>query len=355
MKTKINININKDDSELNDFLYCWGKFNTRPNKIIIYNSYSRQLFSEVISEYMKEKNVFTEVIPTEESLIINDKMLVKINEDFYISYLIVDRMNEDSAIHDIVFYFKNYDSELELVNELIDKLDGCLLDYKIEESCIKLNTLTLSQSGLDIESIDFNDIDTEDIELYYSKDTLKEVNQLIKNIKKSKKGLSVFYGPRGTGKTSMLKYLSEKVEKMVLFVPNNMMDNTINNPEFRKFLRKHHNPLLVIDDCEVVFSELFTRSNIFSSNLLQLIDGPLSDTLSLNVLLIFNFESVDEIDHSILECNSLLDVVEFDMLDEDQANDLANAIGSKKKYKTKTKLVDIMKKRNPSDIKKIGL
>ena len=59
---KINININKDDSELNDFLHCWGQFGTRPNKIIIYNSFSKDEFIEVLTNYTIEKNVFTEMV-----------------------------------------------------------------------------------------------------------------------------------------------------------------------------------------------------------------------------------------------------------------------------------------------------
>lgn len=354
IKTKLNININKDDSDLNDFLYCWSKFGSRPNKVIIYNSYLKDTFSDVISEYIQEKNVFTEVIPSDTSIILNDKMLVKLNENLYLSYLIIDRTNENSVIHDIAFFFNNYEEELNNINEIISKLDDCIFDIDIDISYGKINTITLSQNGLDIENINFSGLD-EDIEYYYTSNTLKEVNKLSKLIKKSHKGLSLLQGPRGTGKTSIINYLSEKLDKTIIFVPSNMMDITFNNPEFKNFLKKHQNSFLIIDDCEMLFNQIFTKSNLFVNNLLQLVDGPLSDSLNINILMIFNTDDVIEIDESLLDCNNLLGMVEFDLLDSDESNELSKHIGSKKKYQNKTKLIDIIKKRHTTPQKKVGL
>jgi len=354
IKTNLNININKDDSDLNDFLYCWSKFGSRPNKVIIYNSYLKVAFSDVISEYIEEKNVFTEVIPSETSIILNDKMLVKLSDNLYLSYLIIDRTNENSVIHDITFFFKNYEEELNNINEIIEKLDDCIFDIDVDIPYGKINTITLTQNGLDIENINFSGLDDE-VDYYYTRDTLKEVDKLIKSIKKSNKGLSIIHGPRGTGKTSVINYLSEKIDKNMIFVPSNMIDITFNNPEFKTFLRKHQNSILVIDDCEMMFNQIFTKSNLFVNNLLQLVDSPLSDSLNINILMIFNVDDIIEIDESLMECNNLIGMVEFDMLDVDTSNDLSKHIGSKKKYQNKTKLIDIIKKRYTTPQKKVGL
>ena len=85
-----------------------------------------------------------------------------------------------------------------------------------------------------------------------------------------------------------------------------MIDSTINNPEFKRFIRRYQNPILIIDDCEMMFSETYNRSNILVNNLLQLIDGFLSDSIQANVITIFNVDDVDEIDHSLLDCNNLI-------------------------------------------------
>jgi hypothetical protein len=350
---KINININKDDSELNDFLHCWGKFGSRPNKLIIYNSFIKDEFITVISEYSKEKNVFTEVVPADESNIVNDKVLAMISENLYLSYLVLDRNNENSFIHEITFFFKDYESEIKNVNDILEKLDDCVIDFQEESSQTKLNTITIGASGLEIEPLQLKGLDSE-IDMYYNELTLKSVNKLIKTIKKSDKGLSIFFGPRGSGKTSILTNISDKLDRIIIFIPNNLIESTINNPEFKKFLMKHPKPVIVLDDCEVIFNDVYYKSNVVVNNLLQMIDGFLSDSIDLNVIAIFNTDDESDIDQSLLECNNLLDVVEFERLDEEESNDLSIHLGSKKKYKNKTKLIDIIKKRNCAGDKKVG-
>ena len=58
----LNININKDDSELNDFLFCWEQFSTRPNKIVIHNTYSTKSFNEALSKHIEERNSFNNIL-----------------------------------------------------------------------------------------------------------------------------------------------------------------------------------------------------------------------------------------------------------------------------------------------------
>jgi Tfp pilus assembly pilus retraction ATPase PilT len=47
----------------------------------------------------------------------------------------------------------------------------------------------------------------DNVELYYNQKTLKNINKLVKSIKKSDKGLSILYGQRGTGKTNTISYM----------------------------------------------------------------------------------------------------------------------------------------------------
>jgi hypothetical protein len=67
-----------------------------------------------------------------------------------------------------------------------------------------------------------------------------------------------------------------------------------------------------------------------------------------------NIEDEDEIDPSLLECNNLIEVVEFETLSEEESNDLAKHIGSNKKYKNKNKVIDIIKKRSNNEEVEIG-
>ena len=341
-KSGVNLNIDKDDYHLNDYLICWEKFGHRPNKILIHNTYSGKLFDEVISKYTLEKNVFTEVIPDTEELIINDKLFIKIDEDCYLSYIVGDRLSESSFIDSISFYYAN---GYEKVQDFIDELNDCVLDYEDDDSN-KLNTIGLSINGLEIEPISLHNIDLDNVDNYYNTETFRRVEKAVKQIKKADKGLTVFYGERGSGKTSIINYISSKLDRIVIFIPNNMIDHTINNPEFRKFIKKYDKPVLVLDDCEIAFTENYGRSNMFTSNLLQMVDGFLSDSINCNIVTIFNIDDEEEIDPSLLECNNLIDVIEFEMLTDEESNLLAKHIQSNKKYKNKTKLIDIIKKRS---------
>ena len=341
-KSGVNLNIGKDDYHLNDYLVCWEKFGHRPNKILIHNTYSGKLFDEVITKYVIEKNVFTEVIPDTEELIINDKLFIKLDEGCYISYIVADRLSESSFIDSISFYYAN---GYEKVQDFIDELNDCVLDYE-EDDSNKLNTIGLSLNGLEIEPISLHNIDLDNVDNYYNTETFRRVEKAVKQIKKADKGLTVFYGERGSGKTSIINYISSKLDRIVIFIPNNMIDHTINNPEFRKFIKKYDKPVLVLDDCEIAFTENYGRSNMFTSNLLQMVDGFLSDSINCNIVTIFNIDDEEEIDPSLLECNNLIDVIEFEMLSDEESNLLAKHIQSNKKYKNKTKLIDIIKKRS---------
>jgi hypothetical protein len=133
-----------------------------------------------------------------------------------------------------------------------------------------------------------------------------------------------------------------------------MLEHTINNPDFRKFIKKYNKVLLVLDDCEMSFNEYFVKSNFIVNNLLQLVDGFLSDSIDLSIVAIFNVEDSEEIDHNLLNCNNLIDVINFDELSESESNELADHLGDKTKYKNKAKLIDIIKKRKVLDNKKLG-
>lgn len=350
----LKININKDDNNSNDFLYCWSKFQDRPNKITIYSGFSKEGFNSVISEYNEYKNSSIELIPADDIDIINDRSIIKINDNIYLTYSILDRESENSFIHEVIFFYKS-EEDLNDINLLMDKLGRYNIELDDNDDAIKLSTVFLSQNGIELEPISANDVD-ESIELFYNEDTFKSINKLSKILKKSNKGLTVMYGERGTGKTSIINYLSEKLNKIIIYIPNNMLDITINSPEFRSFLKRYQNPLIVLDDCEMIFNELYSKSNMYVNNIIQMLDGLLADSIELNIITIFNVDNEDEIDHVLLDCNSLIDVIEFELLSEDESNELAKHLGSKKKYKNKNRLIDIIKNDNSNNKhKKIGL
>jgi hypothetical protein len=348
-RSSLNLNVTKDDYNLNDFIYCWDRFGNRPNRVVIHNTYSTKLFNKVMSDFILDKNVFTEIIPDSEEVIINDKILAKLDERCYLSYVVADRNMDNSFIDSITFY---YDGGYDGIQTFVEELNDCVLDY-CEDDSNKLNTIGLSVNGLEIEPINLKE-ENDNVDLFYSTSTFKSVTKAIKGIKKAEKGLTLLYGERGTGKTSVINHIASKLDRIVIFIPSSMIEHTINNPEFRKFIKKYEKPILVLDDCEVFFNDTYSKTSPLAINILQMVDGFLSDTMNVNIIAIMNVEDEDEIDPSLLECNNLIEVIEFEPLSEEESNDLAKHIGSNKKYKNKTKVIDIIKKRNSEEEVVIG-
>ncbi len=349
-KNNLKININKDDSSLNDFLYLWDIFKSRPNKVLIHGTFDYKETESFFEQYEKV-NKFTEIICLETDDIINDKVLIKSSDTVFISYIAVDKLTDSAVISDITIYYNSSEDANE-VNEIIKSISEYQLVDELEEH--NLNVVSLSGNSIELDEIKFDDIDGENIEEYYSKQTFKSINKWIKKSKKQKSGLSIFYGQRGTGKSSMIKYLATKLNRNLIFVPNNLVDLTINSSDFTKFLRKHENPILVLDDCEMIFNEFFTKSNIIANNLMQLVDGLLANKLNISIIAIFNLEDKNEIDHNLIDCNNLIDIIEFTDLSNSEANQLSELLGYKQKHKNDIRLLDLINNNKSNNKRRLG-
>lgn len=341
-ETTLNLNINSDDTELNDFLYIWDQFESRPNKIIIHNTYIGQDFMKIISEYIIDKNVLTELIPTTDNYIYNEKICIKINDNIYASFILLNSSSEESTANQLLFYYKT-DEDSKQIETIINDLEDSILDDEEDIDTNKLNTIYYNQNNIDLEPLE-NKIDLNNIEAYYNSKTMNDINSLIKIIKKSNKGLSILHSDKGMGKTNMIYYISENLDNTTIFIPNNMIENVFNNPDFRKILKKYKKPLLILDDCEMIFSEYYNKSNTITNNLLQMIDGLLSDVINVNIITIFNVTNIKDIDHNLIESNNLLKIIQFNELNIEESNNLSDSLGRKKHYKNNNKLINIIKK-----------
>jgi len=343
------INIHDDNYELNDFLIIFEKFGERPNKIVIHDTFTGKDFESLIKA--NSVNKLTEYIPSEDDYLLNQKVLVSLNDDIYCSYVLIDMMSENCLVSDVTFFYKNGSDE-EFIEKIISEICNCVIDYE-KDTINKFNTMSLTSNSIELEPFSV-DVDSIEIEGRYNEDTIKKAEKLQKKIRKSNKGLSVLCGDRGVGKTTLAKHICSKIDRMTIFIPNNMVDLTINGPEFKNFIKKFEKLLIVIDDCEFMSNNQLIRMNPFSNNIIQLVDGFLSDNLNLQVILIFN-DLEEDIDENILDCNSLLDVIEVDDLDSELATELSKNLGYNKKYKDSIRLIDVVQNKKMDKIEKIGL
>lgn len=345
------INYTSDSKETNWFLFCLDKFGKLPNTFILHDMFIGNAFIDSIKA--EEVNSVIELLDSEEK-IINQKSLHKISDSIYISFIELEKNTDEFFVTEVVFYYSEK-SDLEIINSIIDTLNNVKIeeDFFEEPKKSKLNVVSIAPDRLFLQPIDLNMEDKVSPEEKYPQEVLKNFKKLKKKIKNSKKGLSIFYGERGLGKTEMVKHLISELDKTSIFIPSNSLDLTINNPDFKNLLNK--DMLLIIDDCEFFSNVQISKMNFITNNVIQLVDGILSDHLNLHIILIFNEESIDDIDENVLDCNNLLETIEFKELDVEMSKELSKTLGFNKKYKTPQRLVDVVNSRSCDSKIKMGI
>jgi hypothetical protein len=348
---KININYTSDSKETNWFLFCLEKFNNLPNTFILHDMFIGEEFINLLKS--EEINSVIELLDSDEK-IINQKSLHRLSDSIYVSFIELEKNSDEYFITEVIFYYTQK-SDLEQINELLDKLNNIKIedDFFEEPKKSKLNIISVAPDRLFLQPIDLNLEDKVNLEEKYNGEVIKDIKKLKKKIKNSKKGISIFYGERGLGKTEMVKHLISELDKTSIFIPSNSLDLTINNPDFKNLINKEN--LLIIDDCEFFSNVQISKMNFVTNNILQLVDGIISDHLNLHIILIFNEESIDDIDENILDCNNLIEVIEFKELDKDMSNELSKTIGYNKKYKTNQRLVDVINGKSCDSKTKMGI
>lgn len=181
-----------------------------------------------------------------------------------------------------------------------------------------------------------------DVALNYGDDFIPVYNKIVKRLNnKDDKGIVLFHGVAGTGKTSLIKYLIKKVNKEVIFIPPSMAES-ITSPSFIPFLMDHPNSILVLEDAERVLQDRAATGNHNQgvSNILNVSDGILGDCLSIQVIATFNTD-LKNIDNALLRKGRLIAEHEFKPLEVDRANRLLESLGKKHRVTKATILTDI--------------
>lgn len=340
---KLNLNINKDELIVNDFLQSWESINKRPSKINIYKSYDSEKFKKYFEGKFIEQVVQKDIIPFEDINIINERYFCKLSNTILLTYTIYDSLSDDCFVGELSFYYDFKESDE--LNNLIEELDEFILSEEIENQEDKNNlfSVVINQNGFDLEPIKNPDLSISSIENCYNDDVLKSIKKMSKKLLKNKKGLNIIHGERGTGKSSVIYFLSEKlIDKQFIYLPSNYFDLTLNNPEFKSFLKKHSNSVIILDDCEIFFSEMYTKSNLVTVNILQMVDGLDSHNFNLNLILIMNCSDEKEIDTQLLSCNNLKDVIKVTPLKKNKVLEICKILKKKNKFDTPIRLVEIL-------------
>ena len=337
------------------------KRNTPDNYFIYETSYgtdvpSSQLyvhiFDEVPSTYKTNKTYTKDII----DYLISEKFepLTEINltvrrafdkpnvEIFYINrikktaVLIRTKYEKEESLYEAIFYYTLSNGSLEK-NFNIDKIT------KFEQLSKKSGiSLVKSEMGhLDTEEYELNVPDV-DIELNYGADFLKIHETIIKRLNtKNDKGIILFHGDPGTGKTSYIKYLTRLItEKEILFIPPSMAES-LSEPSIIPFLMEHKNSILIIEDAEKVISDReLNGSSVGVSNILNITDGILGDCVNIQIIATFNMKR-EKIDSALLRKGRLICEHKFSSLSVEDSNKLLKHLGKEKTVDKPTTLADI--------------
>ena len=176
--------------------------------------------------------------------------------------------------------------------------------------------------------------------LHYN-DDFKIIHQnILKNIKKKHtKGLYLFHGLPGTGKSTYIKYLIHRQNKKVIFLSPSMAGK-LDNIELTNFLLDNQNCVLVIEDAEELILSRDNQHNSKLSFLLNLTDGLLGECLGIQIIATFNTD-LKNIDKALLRKGRLTAIYEFKELELFKTNSLLKQLGNDVETKNPMVLADI--------------
>lgn len=227
-----------------------------------------------------------------------------------------DDLEEDEVekmVRVLSIYYK-----YENVQDVILFMNKHIIDNVSSEN--KIDIIVQTQMGF--EFIEHSIKPTEvDIDTMYNDDFRPVYDHVVEKLNNAGKGIVLFHGTAGTGKTTLIRHLTTVVKEKFVFVPINMIAH-ISSPSFIGDLIDNKGGILVIEDCENFIQDRAESQNSIVSSLLQVTDGILSDILGLKVICTFNTD-LTRVDPALLREGRLIAEYKFEELSEDKATELA--------------------------------
>jgi len=170
-----------------------------------------------------------------------------------------------------------------------------------------------------------------DVELNYGKKFVPIYEKTIDRLKNRNKGLYMFHGESGTGKSSFIKHLTTVVDKEFIFVPTSFIEKFVSDPEIFSILIKRKRCVLILEDAEKILISRERQDNEYISAILNLSDGILSDMLEASIIITYNCDDT-KIDKALKRKGRTMVDYKFDKLCIEDSKKLAKSlkINSKK-------------------------
>jgi len=348
-------NFNSPDNE--EYTFIVNEIQTVPCEFKVYN----QIYSEVFWNYIKtDYKIENENCIVKCNITIDEKdrqhkdynYIIRLenrdvfltfsdeiknyDEDEYEEY--VSENEKKNKIFDLVIYYGH--SETKFVTEkLLPEILKLVYIQKTDNRFFKISVSSMGGYELlpaYIKKLDF------DILHNYGEKFINVHEQIISKLKSSNGGLYLFHGEPGTGKTTYIrKLISELSEsKTIIYIPSYMMEH-IANPELISFISSYKDSILLLEDSENILTQNSEDRTQAVSNILNLSDGLLNDSLRVSIIATFNISGKRIMDKALLRAGRLQVYQKFNKLSAEEATKLSAKIGNNIIYKEPKTLAEI--------------
>lgn len=186
---------------------------------------------------------------------------------------------------------------------------------------------------------------------YYEDEISGNATNIINLINIRKKGMFLFHGEKGCGKTSFIKYIINNSTKDFYYV-NGESAGGFSSGTFLEFIAANSkNAVFIFEDMEHLITSRETKTNSVIADILNASDGILSDILSPIFIFTFNTK-VENIDPAFLRPGRLILEQEFSKLPFEKSKKVAKKIKVKLPENKDYSLAEIFELQNSSDILK---
>lgn len=221
--------------------------------------------------------------------------------------------SEPACYRLMVVWFKSETAEK--IQHFLNK--NCMFNPSTDN---KIHLVIQTKSGYEFRDFQLKVPDV-NVDTMYNDDFKPVYDHVVDKLNNGNKGVVLFYGVMGSGKTNLIKSLTSKVKKGFIFIPIGMID-VLSSPSFIGELIKHKGSVLVIEDCENYIEDRKINKSSVVSTILQITDGMLSDVLDIKVICTFNTD-LTQIDAALRREGRLIAEYEFKELTADKTKALS--------------------------------
>lgn len=355
---KVNLTLSNDIFDRREDVYAYEEFGKFTSRFFI----SEQIISSKFWDLLKNKykvksddimvhcDVQRDIKGREER---NYMYVVKKNKPYKIMFIFYDEKKvidpdlyetpeeQEDKIYELFIYFQ-YDAIKFIEDELLPEINSLVYTPPKDKSFF---VISRGSYGYELRNATVKDMDI-NLEMNYGKDFIKKDKEIITKLSKGKKGLFLFHGAPGTGKTTYIRKIIHDLseDKTIIYIPSYMM-HSIAEPELISFVSKFKNSILLLEDSETILTNVMEERDQAVTNILNMSDGLLNDYLDMQIIATLNVDR-KIIDEALLRKGRMMVNYKFKKLSGEEATKLSKYIGSNKTYTSPQTLAEVYEDKN---------